>query len=214
MLMEAMRLSLLDQDRSAGGSSAPSANAPAATSRFAASNSGAPSPRSGTNPLPASTSDDNQRRRGITSTLAVPLANASNLIAMSTAGLQTRDSNSNSAETATTPEHHASKGGSSSAISSLRERLSSQSSSHRRVDSNPPPSTTLAAAIHANQTANAFLHPRSSETMAEATESGTSGASGGESTPSPTTVVPESTHERKDHQVSTGPLGEDSTLAH
>lgn len=208
MLMEAMRLSLLDQDRSAAN--APSTSAPAAPSRIAASNSPVPSPLTGTAPLPMAT-DDTQRRRGgnsTLSTLTVPLANASNLIAMTTAGMPSSATRDNGSNAPTTPD----EGGSSSALSSLRERLSSQSSSHRRVDSNPPPSTTLAAAIHANQTANAFLHPRSSESAGDRTSSEEPAASS--TSDEQASTAPESGPERKDHQAVNEPTGGNSALAH
>ncbi|KIM31024.1 hypothetical protein M408DRAFT_327926 [Serendipita vermifera MAFF 305830] len=207
MLMEAMRLSLLDQPANA---SAPSTSARPAAS----SNSAAPSPRSGGSSLPApSAADDTQRRSGRNpsiSTLAVPLANASNLIAMSTAGIPSsavRDNN-DSNDATTTPDRP-SEAGSSSAISSLRERLSSHSSTHRRTDSVPPPSTTLAAAIHANQTVNAFLHPRSADGGAE--ESAGGSTSEGSGTRSSSDTAPD----RKDREAVNGPTtGEDSALAH
>jgi hypothetical protein len=225
-----MRLSLIDHERS-NGNNASTSNAiptPAVPGRLTASNSPNPSPGSSPRPTDAAT-DDTQSRRGgnpTVSALTVPLANASNLIAISTA-MPSASSRDN-----VTPEQPSDtslsvEAGSSSAISSLRERLSSQSS-HRRVDSNPPPTTTLAAVISANQTANAFLHPRTSESHADTVTNGDQNGAVTEpavgstvevTPPSPDThvTVQQSVTVTKDHQPvvnGAAPIGDASALAH
>lgn len=96
------------------------------------------------------------------------------------------------------------------------------------MDSNPPPTTTLAAAISASSTANAFLHPRSSESHPGPVIDGEQNATSTEPTvgspgevqvaaPETNVPAPQNVTETKDHQPvvnPAAPIGEESTLAH
>lgn len=220
MLMEAMRLSLLEAERSNdNNNNAPSSNRPpnsstppghsdviATVNNIIASNSTRPSADVQQGASGSSGNDDTPRGSGpLASALASPLANASHLIAVGHAlpSAQTPPESARSQAQLSTPERP---------LSTLRPRLSGEI--HQRTDSNPPPTTALAAAISANSVGNAFLrggeestsatdvNPSSSEAIpvtnrdeGSPVPGGSASASPSSSSGDPMTTAPSSSHE-------------------
>jgi hypothetical protein len=179
--MEAMRLSLLDAERTNNNNG----NTSTTPSGFLLPPRSSNHRSSGSRP-----SEDSQRRQGpLLSALTSPLANASRLIAVSTA-MPSRSPN----DVASSPQ------GLSPPVETSRASIDSQ----RRSDSAPPPTTSLAAAISAHSVGSAIL-----QTSNEPVTIGSASASPSESSADPVTTAPSSSHE----DSAVAPHGQDTSVA-
>jgi hypothetical protein len=180
--MEAMRLSLLDSERT-NNNNDDNGNLSIVPSSLLiplrSSNRRSPTPRSSgsvSTSAPSRPSEDTQRRQGpLLSALTSPLANASRLIAVSTA-MPSR----NSGDVSPSPQ----------GLSPPAESSRASTDSQRRTDSAPPPTTALAAAISAHSVGSAILR-----TSNEPVTIGSASASPSESSAEPVTTAPSSPHE-------------------
>jgi hypothetical protein len=179
--MEAMRLSLLDAERASNNNNGNASTPPSGLlipQRLSIQRS--PTPRSSDSPstsAPTRPSEDSQRRQGpLISALTSPLANASRLIAVSTA-MPSRNSGDVSAP-------------SPQGLSPPAESSRASTDSQRRPDSGPPPTTALAAAISAHSVGSAILR-----TSNEPITIGSASASPSVSSAEPVTTAPSSPNE-------------------
>lgn len=196
MLMEAMRLSLIEAERASNNNN-PSTSAPVRSNLIIPARTSTPrSSASVSTSAPTRPSDDLQRRQGpLVSALTSPLANASRLIAVSTA----------------MPSRNPADVGTPSPQGAALPTEGSQPStdSQERGNSSLPPTTTLAAAISAHSIGSAILQQQHDTVPA-----GSVSVSPSDSSAEPTTTAPSSSHEESSsgvpHEQDAGANGDSS----